>query len=218
MRRAGYTRCGTGGVRAGTPRAGAGDVGVDWIEWRPGERWPLPPSGSCATERAPAGRVWIGGPPRSRVESLVGWIRCTADDPRFRAFVLEQCAGGSSVERAASAQRLVQSIPYRDDPADPSGANRDLVRSWRATLDEGEDCDGLSAWVCAADVVLGLGWRLLWIAQPAAALDHVSAEAWCGPGVGWVWQEVTLPARLGEGPYSAAARLERFGGRDGLGR
>lgn len=220
-RPAGYTRCGTVGVRGGTTRLGGADAGAAGVSpgpvlasvrWLPGELWPGELTG-CAVARHPEGRAIVRGDPLARLVWLFGWIGCTVHDPAFRAWArprLPPCT--EPVEaRAAAVLRLVQAVPYTDDPPGPG----DLVRSWPAMLAEGEDCEGLSALTAALDTLAGIGWWLLWIGQESAALDHVTLLARCGGA--WCWQEPSLRAEFNEGPYRAAARLGLLGGgADGL--
>jgi hypothetical protein len=102
------------------------------------------------------------------------------------------------VERALV---YVQGLPYA---ADPPG---EYVQGAAYTAAWGGDCEDLAGLL---HVLVGIGGhraRLVWLAQPWATLDHVSAQVVIVP-CGWTWCEPTLPgARVGEDPYSAARRL-----------
>jgi len=107
------------------------------------------------------------------------------------------------VERAAALLARVQELPYHPDPA---GFGGDWVRPPCRTLVEGGDCDCLTVLVAALDHASGLTWRIGWLIQPRAALDHVAAQVYLRRA--WLFQEVTIRgAVLGEGPHEAVARL-----------
>lgn len=107
------------------------------------------------------------------------------------------------VERAAALLARVQELPYHPDPA---GFGGDWVRPPCRTLVEGGDCDCLTVLVAALDHASGLTWRIGWLVQPRAALDHVAAQVYLRRA--WLFQEVTVRgAVLGEGPHEAVARL-----------
>lgn len=107
------------------------------------------------------------------------------------------------VERAAVLLARVQELPYHPDP---SGFGGDWVRPPCRTLVEGGDCDCLTVLVAALDHAAGLTWRVGWLSQPRATLDHVAAQVFVARA--WRWQEVTVRgAWLGESPREAVARL-----------
>lgn len=107
------------------------------------------------------------------------------------------------VERAAALLARVQELPYHPDP---SGFGGDWVRPPCRTLVEGGDCDCLTVLVAALDQAAGLTWRVAWLIQPRASLDHVAAQVFVARA--WQWQETSVRgALLGESPHDAVMRL-----------
>lgn len=76
------------------------------------------------------------------------------------------------------------------------------------------DCEDLAAAFVALCMVVGIPSRVVWLEQPGAPLNHVSAQVRTDPArpEEWLWMETTIPgARLGENPYGALQRLgEQF--------
>lgn len=136
-------------------------------------------------------------------ERLVRFARFALDGASHPAVIAaaEACRGRSDLACALEVQRRVQALPYLPDP--PDG---DWVRPPCRTLVEGGDCDCLAVLACALDEVLRVPWRLGWMRNPRAALDHVAPQVYVGGR--WCWQEVTVPgARIGEHPREAVRRL-----------
>lgn len=74
------------------------------------------------------------------------------------------------------------------------------------TLMNGGDCEDLSVLFCAMCGCLGIDSRIVWMDQPKARLNHVTAQVRL-PGKTWQWAETTISsARVGEHPYDAAKR------------
>lgn len=115
--------------------------------------------------------------------------------------LVSRCLRAPVEARAACALATVQALPYRDDPP-----GVDEVQSADVTAVEGGDCEDLAALLVVLWEILGVRGRVVWLSQPGAVQDHVTAQAFVAGG--WAWGEPTIEgARLGESPYQAAARL-----------
>ncbi len=127
-----------------------------------------------------------------------------------------------------AAQEATQRCGYVPDPP-----GFDVLRTPAETIAGGGDCEDLSSLFVALVVAgharwaLPLGACVVWVRQPGAPQDHVSAWAWReatrGAGellasvmdrgaplpAGAEWVETSIAARRGEDPWRA---LERIGG------
>lgn len=144
----------------------------------------------------------VSGSPAARLSAFRRIAIAGAAHPSVRRAVREVWRN-DPVERAAALLARVQELPYHPDPA---GFGGDWVRPPCRTLVEGGDCDCLTVLVAAMDHAAGLTWRLAWLVQPRASLDHVAAQVHVARA--WQFQEVTVRgAVLGEAPRDAVARL-----------
>ena len=106
----------------------------------------------------------------------------------------------------------MQRLPYYPDPPGES----DWISDPCHALVVGGDCEDLSVLLVALWAACGLTARVVWIAQPEAGQDHVSAEVLLPRAAGWLPGEGTVRgARLGEDPYVAAKRLQAVRARGG---
>ena len=145
----------------------------------------------------------LEGSPSERLAVLHGLAERGAREVDVRRVAARLSVNASGDVRALAGEVLafVQRLPYRVD-----SEGRDDGAAACATLAQGGDCKKLSVLFCALCSACGLTSRLVWIEQPAARLDHVSAQ-WQHGGR-WLWAETTVRgAELGEPPHAAAARL-----------
>ena len=144
----------------------------------------------------------VAGVPAARLAQFKRVAIAGASHPAIRAKAAE-LVEPSGAATAAAVLAFVQSLPYH---ADPSGLGGDWLRPPCRTMVEGGDCDCLATLCGALDHAAGLRWRLAWVVNPRAALDHVAAQVWVAGR--WAWQECTIAgARVGEHPRDAVARL-----------
>ena len=151
----------------------------------------------------------LHGAPVERLAVLRDLAERGARESEVRRIAREirAAAGAAPRSLASGVLSYVQGLPYRVDPV-----GRDDGAAACATIERGGDCKKLSVLFCALCSALGLTSRLVWIEQPEARLDHVSAQ-WRDGGR-WLWAECTVRgARLGEAPHAAAERLDAL--RDG---
>lgn len=145
----------------------------------------------------------VGGSPAARLAVMDRAARAGAAHPDVRE-AAARCAGGSVLERAARVASLVQSLPYLDDAT----GTDDLVRAPCETLRVGGDCDCRATLAAALLELVRVPWRLAWIEQPGAPLDHVLVQVYSSTLRAWLWVDVTVPgARVGEHPRDAVARV-----------
>ena len=97
--------------------------------------------------------------------------------------------------------RAVQSLEYV-----PNTAREEWLQSVGRTLRTRRgECKALSTTLVALYRALGLRPRVVWVDQPGAPLNHVTAKVWIDGG--WLWAEPSVRgAMLGESPYDALAR------------
>lgn len=144
-------------------------------------------------------------PPSRRVETALWLARIDAQTPGVRRLV-DLCTPIAGAEgRARAALLAVQSLPYVVDP----------IGEWLArgsyTAAHGGDCLRLAPLLVAVAECAGVPGEVLWLAQPSALQDHVTARL--RPDGAWLWAETTIRgARLGESPYDAADRMHDRGG------
>ena len=125
-----------------------------------------------------------------------------------------------------AAQEAAQRCGYVPDPP-----GLDVLRTPAETLAVGGDCEDLSGLLVALVVAAHALWALpvaacvVWVRQPRAPQDHVSAWVWreSSRGAGEVsasvvdlgaplpagaeWCECSISARRGENPWAALERL-----------
>lgn len=119
------------------------------------------------------------------------------DTPEVRALIARAKASPRGVE--AGALEAVQGLRYH---ADPPG---EWLQRGRVTATEGGDCEDLAALLAVVLVCCGVRAWLVWLSQPLAARDHVTAAVWRSGE--WWWLEPSVKgARPGESPYEAAKR------------
>lgn len=120
--------------------------------------------------------------------------------------------------KANSLLRFVQKdIGYKDDP------QGEWYQGPIYTLTNGGDCEDLSTLFCAMCGCLGIESRVVWMDQPGAKLNHVTAQVLVSPkrwrsaeitrpssgsqGSSWKWAETTIEsAKVGDHPYDAAKK------------
>ena len=109
---------------------------------------------------------------------------------------------GDAAGTIACVMRRLQSIPYRADPpgSDPILPVREVLLGCSAC-----DCEDRTAAVVAALRLLGYVAWPVYIEQPRAPQDHVTARVMVGGRV--LWCDTTVAAELGEHPFTAAERL-----------
>lgn len=95
---------------------------------------------------------------------------------------------------------LQKDVGYKDDP------EGEWYQGPVFTLANGGDCEDLSALFCSMCGCVGIESRIVWMDQPGAKLNHVTAQVRI-PGKSWEWAETTIAsAKVGEHPYAAAKR------------
>lgn len=131
-------------------------------------------------------------------------------DPQVQALARRIYAARSTDGgRVALALALVQSVPYQHDPpgSDPILPVVDVLRGAPC------DCEDRAAALVSLVWLLGLDARPAYLEQDGAREDHMSAQARVGRR--WEWADATVSgARLGEAPWTAAARVRRSKGDD----
>lgn len=138
---------------------------------------------------------------RARVAELERRADAWARDPRVRR-VADAVAAASPTVRAEALLRIAQRMTWRPNPP---GA-LDCFETLDQVLGHGGTCKALACWLVAAARAAGLAARVVWIPQPGEDVNHVTAQL--APAGAWLWAEPSIPgARLGEGPFEAAARL-----------
>ncbi len=120
---------------------------------------------------------------------------------------------GSAVSQPAAAQALLtfvqKDVGYVDDP------DGEWYQGVRYTLEHGGDCEDMATLFVAMASCVGIPARLVWLEQPKARLNHVTAQVLVPKPSGllgrssgepdWRWAEPTIrSAKIGEHPYEAA--------------
>lgn len=167
--------------------------------------------------------------PQTRVALLMDYAREGAADPRVakiaRALVEARSRViGRNLTPAEAAQALADGVhELVDYVPDPPG--EEVFQSAVTTLGNAcgrgpspltggakgcGDCEDLAVLLAAFCMALGIRAQVVWMEQPGAPLNHVSAQVCVDPALPdcWQWLDATLPgARLGEHPYDALARV-----------
>jgi hypothetical protein len=120
---------------------------------------------------------------------------------------------GESLSKRKMAQALL-SFVQRDVGyvPDPEG---EWYQGVRYTLEHGGDCEDMAVLLVAMAACLGIRGKLIWLEQPRAKLNHVTAKLYVEDGGSlfrrpsgqmlWEWAEPTIAkARIGQHPYDAA--------------
>lgn len=173
--------------------------------------------GGCDLSLAPY-RVSDELSPEMRVRILTAMARsgarsekiCAAADVALSKYLPK----GFSLEEAddeAVANALLtflqNDVGYVDDPAG------EWYQGPMYTLERGGDCEDLAALFAALCQCVGVQSRIVWMDQPHAKLNHVTAQVLI-PERGWQYAETTIAsARVGQHPYEAA-RLHRTANRN----
>jgi len=95
---------------------------------------------------------------------------------------------------------------------DPDG---EWYQGVRYTLEHGGDCEDMAVLLVAMAACLDIRGKLLWLEQPKAKLNHVTAKLFVEDGgslfrkssgqMVWQWAEPTITkAKIGQHPYDAA--------------
>lgn len=143
--------------------------------------------------------------PRERLEAALWLARLDARTPAVERLVRLCEPFADATARARAAMLAVQALPYVHDPPGEWLARGAYTAAW------GGDCLRLAPLVVAVAECAGVPGEVLWLTQPSAMQDHVTARL-CPAGV-WRWAETTIRgAHLGESPYAAADRLRDRGG------
>lgn len=143
--------------------------------------------------------------PQRRVDTALWLARIDAQSPPVRRLVALCEPIASAAGRARAALLAVQSLPYVVDPIGEWLARGRYVATY------GGDCLRLAPLLVAVAECTGVAGEVLWLGQPSALQDHVTARL-CPDGT-WLWAETTIRgARLGESPYAAADRIHDRGG------
>lgn len=137
--------------------------------------------------------------PRRRLVEALRLAWSTVTDSAVVALLMPALRG-SSTERASALLASIQALPYVPDPP---GVER--LQTSAETAREGGDCEDKAALFAVLARAAGLPAEVIWFSQPSLAKDHVTARVRVDGA--WLWAETTIPARLGEHPYEAAARL-----------
>lgn len=166
--------------------------------------------GGCDLTLAPY-RVSDELSPEMRVRILTAMARAGAQSEKIcaatDAALAKYLPKGFTVQEAddeAVANALLafvqKDIGYVDDP---SG---EWYQGPIYTLERGGDCEDLVALFAALCQCAGVQSRIVWMDQPHAKLNHVTAQVLI-PERGWQFAETTIEsARVGQHPYAAARR------------
>ena len=148
--------------------------------------------------------------PEWRLTQAAGSVAVAVSQPDPRLVALARIAAErlTEPEMAATALRLVQThVRYVSDPVSAAGEPTEQFQSVSETLDDGGDCEDLSALLCALFTLIGLRARLVWIDYEhlGAEQNHVSVKVQVNGT--WMWAEPSVAgAVLGEEPRHAAIR------------
>jgi len=179
----------------------------------------LVPAGDGSGQRVMVARMSFTDP-WAAARFLVRGAKEDASDPVVREYAaailrattsaLGASASGPTlspaVKRAvceAIHRNVQQQIRFRKEPTETFQSARETLR-----LRLG-DCDDHARLVMALTLALGIPAKLTFFTAPGETGPepvHVVCEQ--KPGNAWTWAETTIPARWGENPYDAYARLE----------
>lgn len=142
-----------------------------------------------------------------RLALMEALVREGAADAAVRAWMWRpgdappvQPPGHGARDKVAWALRRVQELPYWLYP------DGEVLHGAATTVRVGGDCKAVSVVFCAAMAALKVPCRVVWVDQPAASLNHVSAVVWLDGR--WQWADASVRgAWVGEPPYAAARRL-----------
>jgi transglutaminase-like putative cysteine protease len=166
--------------------------------------------GGCDLTLAPY-RVPDTLSPEMRVRILTAMARAGADSPEVCAAAdraieryLPSSFSPDEADEEALANALLayvqNDVGYKDDP------QGEWYQGPIYTLTNGGDCEDLSALFASMCNCIGVQSRVVWIDQPGAKLNHVSAQVLI-PERGWQYAETTIAsAKVGEHPYAAAKK------------
>jgi Transglutaminase-like superfamily len=120
-------------------------------------------------------------------------------DPFDPAVILSIESAGELAPMAALAY-VQQHVRFVDEPVE-------TFQTPTVTLAKGEgDCDDSARLLVSLAEACGIAGRLVFFfVVPGGQPNHVCAQLWSGGA--WQWAETTIPARLGEHPFAALARL-----------
>lgn len=120
---------------------------------------------------------------------------------------------GEPVSDRKVAQALLtyvqKDVGYREDP------EGEWYQGVKFTLENGGDCEDMAALFVAMAACVGIRAKLVWLEQPKARLNHVTAKVYVPSSKGmifkeegpreWQWAEPTIAsAKIGQHPYDAA--------------
>ncbi len=159
-------------------------------------------------------RIDLSTTPAQRLRLLDALLDEAMAEPSVRALAdLARARAGGARARPRDLARwclaLAQAAGYRPDPPG------EWYQAPWYTVEHGGDCEDLAVLVVALLRLSGIVARLVWIDQPEADLNHVSAEAWLDADDDlrwdWRWTEPSVcGARLGEEPRDAVERTGRW--------
>jgi len=181
--------------------------------------WPVPPG--LVSERDESGVILSRLPspeaapvleisPRMGAGPRTALLNALADEGSWtgpiRAWARSLAPRGSRRTAADVAAQVLRGVRARVDYLpDPAGSADFFARVPWILQTGADDCEGLSVLFVALARASGLAASVVWLDQPGAPQNHVSARVYL-PGAGWTWAECSVPAALGEHPYDAVRR------------